>query len=381
MKLRLIANYAPDRQQSMLRFGDMLAERFGARGVAVDAVRPRVVLGRWARGAGGMAKWLGYADKYLLFPRELPRLVRGADIVHVIDHSNALYVPRQSSGAPWVATCHDLLAVRGALGEDTDCPASALGQRLQRAILAGLARAAAVGCDSTSTFADLARLAPAGPEAGARRRVILLGLNHSYRRVERAEAEARLAAADGGVPWGEPFLLHVGSNLARKNKAGILRVLGRVRERWGGNLVFAGAPLTPELRALARAQGVESRVFALEAPSDAELEAAYSRAHALIYPSKCEGFGWPVIEAQACGCPTICSDRTSLPEVAGEGGLVFALEDEAGMAEAVLRLDESDFRAGVVQRGWANLGRFSAERMIDAYSELYSAARAVARLP
>lgn len=373
MKLVLIGNYEPDAQQSMLRFGDLLERSLTARGYSCEVIRPQPIFSRAGR-SGPLAKWLGYVDKYLFAPREIARRTRGADVVHVLDHSNAVYVPRQAMAAPWVVTCHDLLAVRGALGEDTDCPASALGRRLQAAILAGLQRATAVACDSTSTLADFNRLAPEAAEQI--RRVILLGPNHPYRRIEAPEAKQRLKKR-GGVPWEQPFLIHVGSNLSRKNKAGVLRVFERVSARWSGNLVFCGADLTPELKARAVTAGLAHRVFAVSGLSNAELEAAYSTAHALIFPSKCEGFGWPVLEAQACGCPVICSDRTSLPEVAGPGGLVFALDDEAGMAEAALRLNEEGFRSGVVGRGLANVGELSAEQMTDHYCELY--ARVLAR--
>jgi glycosyltransferase involved in cell wall biosynthesis len=199
---------------------------------------------------------------------------------------------------------------------------------------------------------------------------VLLGLNHPYGRVDAAEARARLAPL-AGVPWTQPFLLHVGSNLARKNKAGVLRVFARVAAEWPGNLVFAGAALTDELRGLAAQAGLAERVFAAPGLSNAQLEAAYGLALALLYPSRCEGFGWPVIEAQACGCPVICSDRTSLPEVGGDGALVHALEDEAGMADSVRRLLRPDFRAAQVARGTANLARVATDGMIDAYVAVY----------
>ena len=165
--------------------------------------------------------------------------------------------------------------------------------------------------------------------------------------------------------------MHVGSNLVRKNKAGVLRVFARVAAAWPGNLVFCGAPLPPDLQAQAAAAGLASRIFAVPSPDNAQLEAIYSRAHALVFPSKCEGFGWPVIEAHACGCPVVCSDRTSLPEIGGEAALVHALEDEAGMSESLLRLTAAPFRSEVVARGLANLKRFDTDRMIDAYGEIY----------
>jgi glycosyltransferase involved in cell wall biosynthesis len=267
-----------------------------------------------------------------------------------------------------MATCHDLLAVRGALGEDTDCPASALGRLLQARVLAGLRRASAVACDSKSTQGDLARLAPDCP--GQLRRVIPLGQNYPYRRAEPAAARASLAAHKE-IPWEQPFLIHVGSNLPRKNKCAVIDVLGRLRERWAGNAVFCGAELNAEMKIRALANGVAGRVFALAAPSNVQLEAAYSLAHALVYPSTCEGFGWPVIEAQACGCPVISSDRTSLPEVGGGAALTFAPDDIAGMAEAVLALAGAGFRSAAVERGLANAARFGQDRMIDDYVAFY----------
>jgi glycosyltransferase involved in cell wall biosynthesis len=372
MKILLVCNYAPDGQQSMLRFGALLRDQLQARGCEVAVLVPPARLQR--ADGGARSKWLGYADKYVLFPPRLARWVEaharaapGRTVVHVVDHSNAVYVPRRAA-VPWVVTCHDLLAVRGALGEDTDCPATWLGRRLQRAIVRGLARADAIAADSASTLRDVERLVPA--RQAQPRKTILLGLNHPYRRVDGHEARARLAAVPG-VPWAKPFLLHVGSNLPRKNKAGVLRVFSRLAPSWPGNLVFCGAPLPEELQREAAAAGLAQRVFAVPAPENAQLEAIYSLAHALVFPSRCEGFGWPVIEAQACGCPVVCSDRTSLPEVGGDAALVHALEDEAGMAAAVARLGEPAFRAEVVARGRANLARFATERMVDAYAALY----------
>jgi len=372
MKILLIANYAPDAQQSMLRFGDMLARGLAGRGIETETVRPPVRWRRWfPRAPAAAAKWLGYLDKYVVFPRELRRATAEAGLVHIVDHSNAVYVPSGPTRAPWVVTCHDLLAVRGARGEDTDCPASRLGRRLQRRILAGLGRAQAVACDSTSTLADLERLAP--DRRGQLRRLILLGQNGVWRTLAAGEADRQLAGRPG-IPWHEPFLLHVGSGLRRKNRGALVRVLARLGTRWTGNVIFAGEAPDGELEAEARACGVTHRVFGLESPDHPTLEAAYNRAHALLFPSKCEGFGWPVIEAQACGCPVICSDRTSLPEIAGAGALVCGLEDEAAMAGAVLALQDAAWRAEIVRRGRANLARFDTGRMCDDYEQLYAAA-------
>jgi glycosyltransferase involved in cell wall biosynthesis len=387
MKLLLVANYAPDRQHSMLRFAELLRASWAARGgeVTVVAPVPGTLTRPLASGGGAAAKWAGYFDKYVRFPGRLRRAVRAAAaaagdglVVHVADHSNALYLPAAASpvGPPWVVTCHDLLAVRGALGEDTDCPASALGRQLQAAIRRGLGRAAAIACVSHNTQADVARLVTApGPQP---RPVIPLALNHPYSAIAPAEARRRLAAFPGG-PWEQPFVLHVGSNLPRKNKAGVLRVFARLAANWPGHLVFAGPDLPPDLWAQAAAAGLAPRVFVLRDPDNARLEAAYSLAHALLFPSTGEGFGWPIIEAQACGCPVVCSDRTSLPEVGGDAARVHALADEAGMAESLRQLADPAVRAAAVARGRANLRRFDAAAMVDAHAALYEEVLAARR--
>jgi glycosyltransferase involved in cell wall biosynthesis len=266
-----------------------------------------------------------------------------------------------------VVTCHDLLAVRGSLGEETDCAASPLGKILQRWILRGLARASVIACVSTATLRDVERiLQPA--VGGAQTQLVPMGLNHDYRPLAPEEAEARLAASSLA---GRPFVLHVGSNLRRKNREGVLRSFAGTAAQWNGQLVIAGQPLTPELWSLAGSLEITARIVEVTNPSNEMLEALYNRATALIFPSRFEGFGWPIIEAQACGCPVICSDIPPLPEVAGEAALVCAVEDVAGFSSAILRLANPGEREAWARKGLANVRRFATHRMIGDYLAIY----------
>lgn len=95
MKILLIGNYENLRQQSMQRFAEMLRAGLTAAGHEVRLVRPPVWLGRLRRGETGLGKWIGYIDRFLLYPPLLRRQIRWADVVHICDQANAVYVQRR----------------------------------------------------------------------------------------------------------------------------------------------------------------------------------------------------------------------------------------------------------------------------------------------
>jgi len=366
----LIGNYALDRQQSMLRFANMMLRGLNHSGVAATLIAPQPVFGKFRAAGNFVAKWLGYIDKFILFPRKLRSAVakQRLSVIHICDHSNAMY-GRWIKATAVLVTCHDLLAVRGALGEETNCPASLTGKILQRWILRGLRNADEVVCDSQATENDARRLvsrAAAAPKID----LVRLGLNYPFRQLPAAEVSARLSKIPNFNP-DVPFVVHVGSNLRRKNRDGALRIFARTKDKWTGQLVFVGDALTSELLKLAHSLGISDRITQIPNASDEVLEALYNRALALLYPSRFEGFGWPVIEAQACGCPVVCSNSGPIPEAAGDAGLFHDPDDEAGFAADLLRLLDPAQRAAWSEKSLRNAERFSTERMISQYIDIY----------
>ena len=394
----IVGNYPSDGQESMQRFARMLDAGLRADGVRTEWVVPGAWFGRLRAGSTGLGKWLAYVDKYLIFPQVLRRRVRGlaeGGTVHIADHSNAVYVPAaRRAGHRVLVTCHDLGAVRGALGEDTDCRATRMGKVLQAWIARSLGEADGIACVSTATREDVARLIRRRDGSRVPTWLVLNGLNAPYQRREVGSAEWREAGeiasrkvrravtVEEGKKGAEktdekegcaPFVLNVGSSLNRKNRDGVLRIFARVKDAWPeGKVVFAGEALTPTVRELARELGLAERVVEVVKPSDAELEALYNRATCLLFPSKFEGFGWPAVEAQACGCPVLCSDAGSLGEVVGESAFVRDWRDEEGFAGEVLRLagDEAA-RARWTELGLRNAERFGAEAMVERYRGIY----------
>lgn len=371
----LIGNYPLDRQESMLRFRDLIQARLESGGFLTESIFPRGCLGRILQ-KGALAKWLGYIDKYILFPAELGmrlstikrKFPNRKIVVHICDHSNAVYAAFARRWFPVLVSCHDLIAVRSARGEETYCPVSGFGKFLQLAILRGLGQASAVACISRSTQSDLIRLG--GPALTARSQVVPLALNYPYRALPREETLGVLARTGIDLPY-HGFVLHVGSGLPRKNREALFLSVAKIKDLWPGPIVFAGEPLLPAERKLARSLGLEDRVREISGPDNETLRALYNAAHCLIFMSRFEGFGWPILEAQASGCPVICSNRTSVPEVAGEGALIHEPDDYAAIAGDIQRLQEPAVRDKLAALGFRNAQGYSIERMMGAYEEIY----------
>ncbi len=365
MIVLLVGNYEFDGSTSMTIWADALHRELRNSGIDVRLIKPKPMLGRIKPSKSGLGKWLGYIDRYLLFPRALRMAASGADLVHMTDHGSAVYCS-MLKGKAAVVTCHDMLAVRGALGELPEIGASHFGRYLQRWICSGLRRATCVACISQATFDDASRILGRHDHL----RVIRNGLNYPFQPLDPDEADRRLS---GLIPIDKPFVLHVGSNLWRKNRDGVLRIFAQASTEADLRLVVAGEALNEELARLARELKIEGRIVQLVRPNVSVLAALYSRALALVFPSRYEGFGWPPIEAQACGCPVVASDIPAFTEILGASAILKPLDDEAGMSEVIRRLaSESEFRHRMRLAGFENIrSRFQTSRMINEYVSLY----------
>jgi len=367
MRVLLIGNYIADQQQSMIRYANLVLAALVSRGIEAQLMVPPIIVNRTHLAPAGLGRFVNYVDKMGLAPGLIRRHARWADVVHVCDHSNAYYVPRETD-QPWVVTCHDMLAVRGALGEATDCPATAMGQRLQRMILRGLGRARLITPVSHYTEQDLHRiLGPAVPC-----RVIPNALNYPFAPMPPEQVASRLGRWPGLL--NTPFILHVGSNQARKNRETLIDAFARLSTTWPGHLVLAGPALTPALSDRIARLGIGARVQVLQHPTNQELHALYCAAAVFAFPSRFEGFGWPIAEAQASGCPVVTSDAEPMREVAGGAAALADPNDADALAAALLGVVSDPVRRqALIELGHANAERFRpetmAERLVAAYQE------------
>ncbi|MFP5207654.1 MAG: glycosyltransferase family 4 protein [Acidobacteriota bacterium] len=365
MKVLLVGNYEFDGSTSMKIWANALLRELRKLEIDVMLITPKPLFGRIKQSKDGLGKWFGYIDRFLLFPRQLRAAAAKADVIHLCDHGSAMYASVVKA-KPVLVTCNDMLAVRGALGEVPDCPASLFGRQLQLWICKGLEQATRVACISQATFDDARRILRRNEHLG----IILDALNYPFQQISAAEVSSRLAALP---EVRSPFILHVGSNHARKNRACVLRVFAKVVDETNMQMVFAGEALNRELIEIAKNLRIYDKVVQVANPDVEIIEALYNGAVALLFPSRYEGFGWPPIEAQACGCPVVASAIPPLVEVLGESAGITPLDDEEGMAEWIRRFaTNKECREQMQRRGIENVrSRFQTSRMMDEYVLLY----------
>jgi glycosyltransferase involved in cell wall biosynthesis len=373
MKVLLIANYEPDGQTSMLAFKRVLERELPRIGCELRVISPpkRVLRvptsSRWW-------KWLGYVDKFILFLPSLVGHVRWADVVHVADHSNGMYIPRVKA-KPNVITCHDVIAVQAARGLVDGWNVGWTGRLFQRLIVKGMAGADLIACVSEMTRREVLAMGFADERKVT---TVLNGLNDDFLPVAPDEAQRLVDRL--GISVQDKFLLHVGWDLDRKNRRGVLEAFIALQERAAAagvapvmdRLLFVGPPLSPESARLAQEHGVADKIKVVHKISHEELRAIYSSATALLFPSLQEGFGWPIIEAQACGCPVFTSDLAPMNEIGGEGAVYVDPTDPTAMAAAI---EQAVPRLGEMRRlGLENAAHYTSTQMAANYVAAYQRA-------
>jgi predicted O-linked N-acetylglucosamine transferase (SPINDLY family)/glycosyltransferase involved in cell wall biosynthesis len=167
----------------------------------------------------------------------------------------------------------------------------------------------------------------------------------------------------------KPYFLIVGERQGfngYKNTILFFKALAELSTKQGFDVVCTSGQPTLEANLQAYSDGINVHLLSL---SDSELRAAYSGAIALVFPSKYEGFGLPVLEAMACGCPVIATPNSSIPEVAGEATLYVNDSDIKALINALLDVQKPYIRNSLIAAGLGQAHKFSWSKMAKTVSD------------
>ena len=281
--------------------------------------------------------------------QHLPRLGRraGVDLMHSLASTAPLY-----GRFARVVTIHDII-----YKVFPEAHQSVLTLGLRVLVPLAARRSHRIIVDAHSTRDDLVRLLRVPAE---RIDVVPLGLGVTSLAEPASEAQLRSRLGLGD----RPVALSVSAKRPHKNLARLLQALALLPIERRPVTVIPGYPTwyEAELRDQAAALGVADDVRFLDWVEAEELEGLYALAACFVFPSLYEGFGFPVLEAMSRGVPVACSDRSSLPEVAGDAALLFDPESPRAIADAIERLlaDEA-LAARLREAGRAQAARFTWE--------------------
>ncbi len=266
---------------------------------------------------------------------------------------------------PLVNTVHDLIFEQ--------IPAYAGGRwvrgyyrPMMRLALRRAAKVVAVSDWTKGELLSYYRLAPAKvvvvPEAAA------AGFRHPLDEHWLADVRRRL-----GLP--ERYVLAIGARRPHKNLGAAVRAFAQVQGEVPHTLVIVGRAeprYRDDVAAALRELGRGVRVRELSTVAEDDLPGLYALADVLLMPSLYEGFGLPALEAMACGTPVIAADRTSLPAVVGEAGVLVDVTAPGALAAALRQvLGDEHWRQELRQRGLVRAAAFSWERSAAALLEVF----------
>ena len=368
LKITLFRDFAEDHRLSMEIYADGLSQalrvNFYER-CQVSEYRPSLL--PWPRHWPGSGLLRMRLSRFAAYPWQARQ--RQGQINHILDHGygHLLYAvdPRRT-----VVTIHDLMPLLQWRGQIPGMPASHKPW-LNLIAFAALRRAKHLVADTHNTKRDLIQYCGCDPQNVT---VVYPGIDSVFRCYS---AEEKAAA---GRAWNLPRdgtvrVLIIGSAFY-KNQTGALRAFARLCELYAGQvqqlqLIKIGAP-DREWAQVVQELRIHKTTICLGIVPRAKLAELYNIVDCLLFPSFYEGFGWPPLEAMACGTPVVTSNAASLPEVVGDAGLMVDPQDHEGLARAMWEiLTDDELRKSLIDCGLERAQQFTWARTAQKTFEVY----------
>lgn len=370
----------------MKAYASQIAASMRARGHRVHELTSPVLLGRLLSSKHAAAKWLGYIDQFLIFPPLLwlqALILPSGSLIVLSDQALGPWFP-WVAGRPHVVHCHDLLALEGSLGLQPFHHVGRSGRCYQRWIRRGFRRARCFLPISNATRLALEPHLVAKPLLSE---VLYNPISERFSVLPKGLAWEAVAADLPGIR-DQPYLFHIGRGWY-KNRMGVLAIWDNLfRMHTAIHLVLVGVPDATMQSWLRQRPHLAPWLHILDHPSDQLVVALYNNAVALLYPSHIEGFGWPVLEALACGCPVITTDRAPMNEVGGNAATYISpapsppesldpwARQAAHQIQPLLAMSSAE-RERIRELGFAQARRFELSVWVDQLEAHYQRALAL----
>ncbi|MCL5263619.1 MAG: glycosyltransferase family 4 protein [Chloroflexi bacterium] len=370
MNVTLFRDIKEEDWPSMEIYPDELARHLGKVCSDSDSIR-QVSVGPLIPGLKGKYRAASiYSSRLFKYPLVASR--KQGDINHIVDHTYA-HLTHFLDKRKTIVTCHDLapLVLRSTL------PSRSVGLALWDLALRGMTKAARIIADSENTRRDVIRLTDYPPD---RIDVVHAGVGEGFKPI--ADPDSLESARERlSIPRAY-IVLHIGHCGQRKNIEGILIALSKIIEDGYHQVHFVqvGGFFSQNQQRLIEKLGLQSYVTQLNYVPSSDLRFLYNLAKVFVFPSHYEGFGFPPLEAMACGTPVVCSNTSSLPEIVGDAAITVEPSDSAALAAAVERvLGDRQLRAELVANGIARAKMFSwettARRTFAVYQQVHNEAQ------
>jgi glycosyltransferase involved in cell wall biosynthesis len=364
---------------SMPRYTNMIVDGMAERGHHVTLWSPKSTFFELPF-KGVIKKWMGYIDQYVVFPADVRRRLKNCA-------PDTLFVFTDQAQGPWIPLvhqrahvmhCHDFLAQWSAMGKIKENKTGWTGKQYQKYIRKGWAKGKHFIAGSFNTNKELQQLINKPISSD----VVYTGLDKSYAPAD-VQMTRNILSKKTGINLSAGYLLHVGGNQWYKNREGVIEMYDAWRALETSNLplLLIGAPPSEQIKKLIERSRYQGDIHVIIGLEDDVVKKAYAGATVFLFPSLAEGFGWPIAEAMASGCPVITTNVAPMTEVAGSAGYLIprrTTQDLSGWAQCaanviqkVVELPDYE-RNEVVEAGIKNAKKFDAETALDQIENIYN---------
>ncbi len=326
-------------------------------------------------------KWMGYIDQFILFPMEVKKRMKLTNDAIFVFSDNALgpWVPLVAA-RPHVIHCHDFMAQNSGLGNIAENKVSWTGRKYQAYIRKGYSKGKNFISVSQKTKVDLHKILNKTPQISE---VVYNGLNPIFKPLDSDESRIKLSKKFN-IDLNAGYIMHLGGNVWYKNRIGVVELYNAWRNlnRVKLPLLLIGEPGDFELNSILQDTIYKEDIFILSGVDDQTIHKSYSGASLFLFPSLEEGFGWPIAEAMACGCPVITTGEAPMNEVGGDAAIYIPKKpvdndkvkywaaEAAIIIENVLTLSGHQ-RKDIVESGIKNIDKFDLEKSMDKVEGIY----------